>query len=70
MIVQENITINEREFVRTFSDADMLIERGGVRYSEAVDLPGNGFVYTETDEPVPDNDIDPAEAISRLEAIF
>jgi len=49
--------------VRTYSDAGMMIERDGVRYSEAIDPQDAGRVYTETDEPVSDNtDADYAEA--------
>ena len=33
----------------------MMIERDGVRYSEAVDPIGSNREYTETDEPVEDN---------------
>ena len=29
-----------------------MIERGGVRYSEAVDPLDSGRLYTETDEPI------------------
>ena len=38
--------------VRTYSDAGMMIERDGVRYSEAVDPENLGRSYTETDEPI------------------
>lgn len=37
---------------RTYSDAGMMIERDGVRYSEAVDPIDSGRLYTETDEPI------------------
>lgn len=37
---------------RTYSDAGMMIERDGVRYSEAVDPAHLNRVYTETTEPV------------------
>lgn len=37
---------------RTYSDAGMMIERDGVRYSEAIDPAELGRTYTETDEPV------------------
>ena len=37
---------------RTYSDAGFLIERDGVRYSEAVDPAEENRVYTETDEPI------------------
>lgn len=37
---------------RTYSDLNMMIERDGVRYSEAVDPAELNRVYTETDEPI------------------
>lgn len=37
---------------RTWSDKGMMIERDGVRYSEAIDPAELGRQYTETDEPV------------------
>ena len=52
MIIKENLTINGKEFVRTYSDAGMMVERDGVRYSEAIDPAEFGRQYTETDEPI------------------
>lgn len=52
MIVTENLTINNKEFVKTYSDIGMTIERDGVRYDEAIDPAELGRVYTETDEPI------------------
>lgn len=52
MIIKENLTINGKEFVRTYSDAGMMVERDGVRYSEAIDPAEFGREYTETDEPI------------------
>lgn len=49
-IITEQVIINEREFMRTYSDAGYMIERDGARYSEAVDPLGTGRVYVETDE--------------------
>ena len=37
---------------RTFSDTGMMVERDGVRYSEAIDPADLNRTYTETDEPV------------------
>lgn len=37
---------------RTYSDIGMMIERDGVRYSEAVDPAELNRQYTETDEPI------------------
>ena len=54
MIITEYFRTREDGAVlnRTYSDAGMMIERDGVRYSEAVDPAELGRVYTETDEPV------------------
>ena len=40
---------------RTFSDADFYIVQNetGIKYSEAVDVEGAPYTYTETDEPIP-----------------
>lgn len=52
MIKTENLTINTRAFVRTYSDSGFMVERDGVRYSEAIDPAEFNRQYTETDEPV------------------
>lgn len=51
MIKTENLTINGTSFIRTYSDNGFLVERDGVRYSEAIDPTELGRTYTETDEP-------------------
>ena len=52
MIITERLTIGGREFVKTYSDIGMMVERDGVRYSEAIDPAEFGRVYVETDEPI------------------
>lgn len=52
MIITETLTINNREFIKTYSDLGMMVERDGVRYSEAIDPAEFGRVYIETDEPI------------------
>ena len=47
----------EGSLTRTWSDAGMRIERDGVRYDEAIDPTDRGRTYTETDEPVPSEDV-------------
>ena len=37
---------------RTYSDQNMMIERDGVRYSEAIDPAELNRQYTETDTPI------------------
>lgn len=54
MIQTETITINDKQYVRTYSDAGMMIH-GGMpegNYDEAVDPAEFGRVYTETDIPI------------------
>lgn len=53
MIVKENLTINGKAFVKTYSDSGYMVEREGARYSEAIDPAEFGRVYTETDERIP-----------------
>lgn len=50
MIQTENLTIGGRAFVKTFSDAGYMVERDGIRYSEAIDPAEFGRIYIETDE--------------------
>lgn len=47
---------------RTYSDKGMMVERNGVRYSEAVDPAEFGRIYIETDEP-----IEPADEMTETE---
>lgn len=51
MIKTENIYVNGRTFVRTYSDANRMIQQGGTEivYTEAVDPIGSRRTYTETD---------------------
>lgn len=50
MIATENQTVGGKSFTRTYSDSGYMIERDGVRYSEAIDPAELGRTYTETDE--------------------
>ena len=52
MVVTERININGTEYIHNYSDAGFMIERDGVRYSDAIDPIGFDRVYTETDEPI------------------
>ena len=63
MIQRETITNdNGNEFIRTYSDAGMLITRDGVYYAEAVDplALANDRTYTETN--IPDVVAEPTDA--------
>jgi hypothetical protein len=50
MIITEELTIGGRDFIKTYSDAGYMIERDGVRYSEAIDPAEFHRIYIETDE--------------------
>lgn len=52
MIKIETVTINDKEYQRTFSDEGYKIERDGVIYSEAIDPMNSGRIYTETTEKI------------------
>lgn len=59
MIVTEFYRAREDgvELNRTYSDIGMMIEREGVRYSEAIDPAELKREYIETDEPIEDEEI-------------
>lgn len=52
MIIQTTKEINGVVYDYAYSDSGHMIERDGVRYSEAVDPLDSGRVYTETEEPI------------------
>ena len=54
MIKTEAITINGRTLVRTYSDANRMIQQDGTGavYAEAYDPVGSGRTYTETEESI------------------
>lgn len=68
MIVTKHYSIREDgvELVITYSDRGMMIEQDGTgaRYAEAVEPASSVHEYTETDEPVEPEIIDPEEALS------
>lgn len=67
MIQTETLTIGDKQYVRTYSDAGMMIH-GGVPegdYDEAVDLAELGRTYVETDIPI-EGDVEAEEIVSIL----
>lgn len=58
MIITEYFRTREDGVVlnRTYSDNGMMIERDGVRYSEAIDPAELNRQYIETDEPIESED--------------
>lgn len=55
MIIQEIVTINDKQFKHTFSDANYYIQKEGTEeiYAEAFDTPTSAFTYVETDKQIP-----------------
>lgn len=53
MIITENINIRGKEYVKTYSDASMMIAREGKKYSVAIEPISFVRQYTETDKPIP-----------------
>ena len=52
MIIQTTKEINGVVYDYAYSDSGYMIERDGVRYSEAVDPCDSDRLYTETNEPI------------------
>ena len=61
MIIQTTKEINGVLYDYAYSNSGYMIERDGVRYSEAVDPLDSGRVYTESNEFIE------AEALSEIE---
>lgn len=67
MIITENVTIRNRDFIRTYSDENRYVVRDGVSYSEAIDPIGTNRVYTEG-EIMPDAEPDMTEVEAKAKA--
>ena len=54
MIIQETLTINNKHFIKTYSDKGNYIMQvqTGIKYSEAIDVMPIRYTYAETDEPI------------------
>ena len=52
MVVQTIKIINGNPFIYHYSDAGFYIERDGVLYADAIDLPQFEYQYNETTEPL------------------
>lgn len=57
MIIIETITLNNREFKKTYSNENFYIQKVGTEeiYSEAIDIPTANYEYVETDKKIEDN---------------
>lgn len=60
MIIQEIVTINDKQFKHTFSDANYYIQKEGTEevYAEAFDVLTSTFTYVETDKQIPHDEKD------------
>ncbi len=63
MIITENVTIDGRQFVKTYSDEGMYIrqEQTDALYSEAIDVENAPFTYVETDIPIEGEELSETE---------
>ncbi len=68
MIIQENLEINGKQFIRTYSDAGYMIHGGSPEgdYMEAIDPIGIERTYTETDIVIDAEDSDAEEILDIL----
>ena len=55
MLKTETVNYSGKEYIRTWSDDNRMIERDGVLYEEAIDPTGLGRIYVETDQPIMDD---------------
>ena len=69
MVKSEVIEINGTQYRKTYSDSGFYIERDGMQFSEAVDVIGADFVYTETDVKIEDDTEQNANIENRLTAV-
>ena len=60
MIVQEIVTIDDKQFKHTFSDANYYIQKEGTEeiYAEAFDVMASTATYVETDKQIPHEEDD------------
>ena len=69
-IIQEHFLVGERDFIRTYSDAGMMIHGGMPEgdYSEACDPAEFNRTYTETDIPI-EGESDAEEIVNILTGV-
>ena len=66
MIVQEQITVNGRNLIHTYSDNYLKIrQETGVVYDEAIDVLNSGHTYIETEEQIA-YEMDDREALNAI----
>lgn len=52
MVIQEQIKLGDKTFIKSYSDKYLFIERDGDKYSSAMDLREFNYQYTETAERI------------------
>lgn len=67
MLKTEIVRFNNKEYVRTWSDLSVMIERDGVLYEEAIDPAELGRAYTETEQEIPPREATEADYLTALE---
>lgn len=67
-IIQEHFTVNEVDFVRSYSNKGVKIHGGypADDYDVAEDPASLGRIYTETDVPIDEGEVTAEEALSIL----
>ena len=55
MLRMETVVINEKAYIRTWSDVGRMIDRDGILYEEALDPAEMGRTYAETDVEIADD---------------
>lgn len=58
MVIKENIVINNKNFIKHYSNENKLIRKVGTdeEYGEAIDLDYLNYQYEETDKPIEETD--------------
>lgn len=62
MLITETIIINNHEYTHNYSDAGFYIERDEILYADAIDPLNMGRVYTETDIPIEEDEVENEDA--------
>lgn len=65
MIITETITINDTEYLHTYSDLGYQVKRDGIQYDDAIDPIDSGRTYIEV--VVEDKDISNEDFMKLIE---
>ena len=67
-IIQEHFLVGERDFIRTYSDNNVMIHGGSPEsdYAEAIDPAEFNRTYTETDIPIESDENDDYATAGRI----